>query len=59
MKHGYCYLAAVMDCYSSYIISWEMDTSFVLRLPEQDSGDWYTGNIQLRSGKPVHQHYLY
>ncbi len=35
MKHGYCYLAAEMDWYSRYIISWELsmtvDNSFVLR----------------------------
>jgi putative transposase len=39
LKHGFCYLVAIIDWYSRYVISWElsntMDIDFCLRMQER------------------------
>jgi len=39
LKHGFCYLVAIIDWYSRYVISWElsntMDLDFCLRMQER------------------------
>ena len=58
MKHGFLYLVAVMDWYSRYVLSWRLSNTLgrhvLLRGPRRSAVDLAAGDLQHRSGEPVH-----
>jgi putative transposase len=62
LRGGWMYLVAVLDWYSRYVVSWEMDQTlempFAIGPSEKDGkslGRWQAGNLEQRPRKPFHQ----
>ena len=58
MRHGFLYLVAIMDWYSRYVLAWRLsntlDGRFCLEALEEALASRPAGDLQQRSGEPVH-----
>jgi putative transposase len=60
VQRGFLYLVAIMDWATRHVLAWRlsntMDTRFLRRSSERSLGQLrQTGNLQHRSGQPIHQ----
>ena len=59
MARGFVYLAAVLDWYSRRVLSWRlsitMEAHFCVEAVHEAAALWQAGDLQHRSGQPVHQ----
>ena len=63
MARGFVYLAAVIDWFSRRVLSWRlsitMEAGFCVEAVEEALARRQAGDLQHRSGQPVHQHRIH